>query len=192
MISFVLPTFQKFSPRYPQVLLVTFILSWSLLSAVWTFPFKIIINNNLAVISAHMAIIRFCIEFRILDVIINIFHNFFQCMAGCSAYLALPHKKSHHRKKSLWNCAFKFKFTESINFLTHIHMIGIGIISFIRYIFDRHQNVLYQSQQNGSKGFLPVFHKDQNRFRFPLSMYPLHGADDSSVLLQTDFPFAVV
>lgn len=79
LISLVCPTFQKFSPRYPQVLLVTFILSWSLFPAVWTFPLKIIINNNLAVISAHMTIIRFCIKFSILNMLINIFNNFFQC-----------------------------------------------------------------------------------------------------------------
>ena len=49
------------------------------ISAVWTFPLKIIINNNLAVISAHMTIIRFCIKFSILNMLINIFNNFFQC-----------------------------------------------------------------------------------------------------------------
>ena len=47
-----------------------------LIVAIGTFPFILIVNDNLAVKPAHMAIITFGIEFRILDVIIDKLHQF--------------------------------------------------------------------------------------------------------------------
>ena len=46
--------------------------------ALWTFPFKIIVDGDFAIVAADLAVIGFCIEFRILDIVIDEFYNLLQ------------------------------------------------------------------------------------------------------------------
>ena len=48
-------------------------------AAVRALPFHIIIDDDLAILAAHLAVISLCIKFRILDIFVNIFYKFFQC-----------------------------------------------------------------------------------------------------------------
>lgn len=51
-----------------------------LIAALRAFPFEIIVNLDLTIITADMAVIRLGIKFCILDIVIDKLDNFLQCL----------------------------------------------------------------------------------------------------------------
>ena len=50
-----------------------------LVMALRAFPLKIIVNNNLSVVTTYLAIVRFGIKFGVLYIIIYVLDHFFKC-----------------------------------------------------------------------------------------------------------------
>ena len=99
------------------------------------FPFVVVINGNFAVKAADMAVIRLGVEFSVLNIVIDEFNNLFQC------FQIMAHVRNFYIRNcatggNVLELAFKFKLAEGINMLTHVDMIGVGIIAFVRNVLN--------------------------------------------------------
>ena len=49
-----------------------------LVATLWTFPLAFVVDDDLTVVSAYMAVIRLCVELCLLDVVVDISDNLSQ------------------------------------------------------------------------------------------------------------------
>ena len=48
-------------------------------STLWTFPFVVIVDDDFSVVIAYMAVVGFCIELAVLDVVVDEADNLLEC-----------------------------------------------------------------------------------------------------------------
>ena len=101
-----------------------------------TFPFHIVINHNLTVKAAFLAIVRLCIKFAVLNVIINIFHKRFKCRQVI-LHIRYFHIRNRTAERNILEFAFNIEFIKSIDFLSDVNMVRICIITLIGNILNR-------------------------------------------------------
>ena len=92
------------------------------------FPLIIIVNGDFTVKAAHMAIIGLSIEFSVLNIVVDEFHNLLQSL-GVVAHIGDFYIGNSAARGNLLELAFKFKLAEGINLFTHINVVGIGIVA---------------------------------------------------------------
>src|SRR5574344_1692085 len=92
--------------------------------ALRAFPLHILVNSNLTIETADLTIVALGVKFRILDIIIDIVDDIFYSFR-IMAHIGYLYIGDAATGRNLLELAFKSKFMKSINFLTHINMIGI-------------------------------------------------------------------
>ena len=105
------------------------------IAAVRAFPLLILVYDDLAVKPAHMAVIGFRVELRVLDIIINKFDKFLE-----RRQIVLQVRNLHIRDRpagrNRLELTFKLELPERIDFLAHIDVVGIRIIPLVRHVLD--------------------------------------------------------
>lgn len=101
----------------------------------WTFPNKIFVDLNFSIKPTFLTIVRFGVEFTILNCIINVRNKCFKCF-HIIIHIRNFNIRDTSTRRNLLELRFKFNFTESINRLSNVYMIRISIITLISNIFN--------------------------------------------------------
>ena len=51
-----------------------------LVAALWTFPLVVVVDHDFSIVITDMAVIGFCVELRILNVVVDETHDLFECL----------------------------------------------------------------------------------------------------------------
>ena len=105
------------------------------IAALRAFPFIIIIDDNFAVVAAHVAVIRFCIKLGILDIVINKLDNFLKRLKIVT-HIRYFHIRNRTAGRNLLELALKCELAEGVYFFADIDMIRVCIIALVCHILN--------------------------------------------------------
>lgn len=136
--------------------------------AVGTFPLIVVVDDDLPVVAADVAIIALGIEFGILDVVVNISDDFFHGFEVVLHIGDLDVGNAAARRDGL-ELAFEREFGKSVDILAHVHVIGIGIIPLVRHVGYGAEFFLVDARKTVAERFRgrSVQRKSQSRRLFP-------------------------
>ena len=106
-----------------------------MIAALGTFPIAVFVYFNFAIVTAFRAVIGFRIKFRVGNVIVNILHH------GENGVDVLIHIGNFHVADAaaggnFLEFTFEREFVEDINIFSNIHVVAVGVVAFIRNVFD--------------------------------------------------------
>ena len=99
------------------------------------FPFVIVVNDDLSVIAAFVAIVRLSVELRILDVIVDETNYILQCLQVMT-HIGYLNVGDASAGGDLLELAFEGELRKGVDILANVNVIGVGVIALIGYVLD--------------------------------------------------------
>ena len=104
-------------------------------------PLVVIVDDDLPVEAAHLAIVALGVELGVLDVVIDEAHHFFQRLQVV-AHVGDLHIGDAPAGGNLLELGLEGELVEGVDVLPHVHVITVGIITLVGYVGDRAEALL--------------------------------------------------
>ena len=99
-----------------------------LIAAVGALPLVVVVDDDLPVIAAHLAVVALGVEFGVLDVVIDEADDLLQGLQ-IVAHIGDLHIGDAAAGGDLLELALKGKLIEGVDVLPHIHVIAVGVVA---------------------------------------------------------------
>jgi hypothetical protein len=135
--------------------------------ALRAFPLSFVIDFDFSIEATFVAVVRFCIKFCILDIIIDEFNH---CLQSFKVFLHIGYFNvgDSTSRGDFLELGFKLQFGEGVDRFTDVNMVGIGVISFVGHVWDVSEAFFVDSRESVAERFgrSPVESKSESCFFF--------------------------
>ena len=104
-------------------------------------PLVVVVDNNLSVEAAYLAVVALGVELGVLDVVVDEADNLLQSLQVV-AHVGNLHIGDAAAGGNLLELGLEGELLKGVNVLPHVHVIAVGIIALVGYIGDRAEALL--------------------------------------------------
>ena len=106
-----------------------------LVAAAGALPLVLVVDLDLPVIAAHLAVVALGVELGVLDVVVDVAHHILQGLQVV-AHIGHLHVGDGATGGDLLELALKGELGEGVHVLPHIHMVGVGVVALVSDILN--------------------------------------------------------